>query len=462
MSEVKKVLMRESDLKKIEDEKIKWAKKGLETGGYIFGKLYPNGLAHVTYVSDGGPNASRTHISYSGDNEYATRLQEELQMQDPEIVLLGEYHVHPWHGQANLSGGDINQLVEVKRKRDWFFVLLNTLDDNAIWDVETDNPAGMYLFGEWKDETGVRQGCRYIPPRASPKKLRCQVVKDQISDKERLLDRILKIMKSEVLIGKKVIIVGVGSGGSVIAKYLGCTGIGQIILIDPEELEVENLIRHEGGIGEIGKLKVEICKQIIESHNPFTVVETYSFDVTKSYDKLCELAGGADLIIGASGSMRVNNILNGLSLQFNKPALYGGVFEKGSGGFVLAVKPFEGPCLNCLFGLTSKSYSVDKEAARNYGLDEEELHKQQGLWVDISFPALILTKMAIAILEGNELDYNLVVYRSDLELKKLKAARRKDCAACNFENWAEKQLEEKIPSLRFLFEDEEKVVGEKE
>lgn len=46
---------------------------------------------------------------------------------------------------------------------------------------------------------------------------------------------------------------GLGLGSSAVAKYLGCTDIRRIILIDNEELAVANIIRREGGIEEIGK-----------------------------------------------------------------------------------------------------------------------------------------------------------------------------------------------------------------
>ena len=47
-------------LKKIREYMNEWSSKGLETGGYVFGKLKPNGVAIVTHVLDGGPKAERT------------------------------------------------------------------------------------------------------------------------------------------------------------------------------------------------------------------------------------------------------------------------------------------------------------------------------------------------------------------------------------------------------------------
>lgn len=434
MITIKKFLIPDSELRKIEEDKGKWLPSRLETGGYIFGKLFPNGLAQVTHVLDGGPKAERTSISFSGDSEYATKVKAELQKQDPEIRLLAEYHVHPWDGFPNPSGGDTEQLKMAKEKRPWEVIFLSTSNTFKIWDLEIKS-------SEW---TGPQAGDRFFPRKIEVKEVPYQIVKTEVADQKKLLDRILKTVRHELLMEKTVLMVGGGSGGSVVAKYLGCTGIGRVIFVDNERLEVPNVIRHEGGVEDISKPKVEICKEIVEQHNPFTVVETYVFDATKEIEKLEKIAFETDLIIGTSGSVKVNNILNKISVDMKKPALYGGVFEKGVGGFVLAVKPFESACFNCLFGLTSRSYSVDKEAAQAYGLSEDELHQQQGLWIDVSFPALVLAKMAVTILEGKKLDYNLVVYNSDFEFKKLKVKRREDCSVCNFESWARKQMNEKM------------------
>jgi len=431
---VRKIIMTDDHLKKIREDMNKWSSKGLETGGYLFGKLSSNGVAIVTHVLDGGPKAERTPISFSGDNEYATRFKNELQSKDPEIMLLGEFHVHPWKTPPALSHGDIMQLKEVKKRRPWFFVHLNTLEGVKVFDLELQGIS--YIL--------TSRGCKPCWNFAErPREVPYQIVKTEAADESVLLDRILKITKHDVLMKKTIVIVGLGSGGSTIAKYLGCTGLGRIILIDNEELEVANLIRHEGGIADLRKPKVEICKQIIESHNPFTVVETYNLDVTKRFDKLEDIASEADLIIGSSGSNKVNNLLNKISLERRIPAIYGGVYERALGGYTLLVKPYETACYNCLFGLTSKSYSVDREAAERYGLNEDELHAQQGLWIDISFNSLILSKMALEVLQGNSIEHNLVLYYSNMEIKKMSVVRRKDCAACNKEVWIKKVLRRK-------------------
>lgn len=251
--------------------------------------------------------------------------------------------------------------------------------------------------------------------------------------------------------GKTALLVGTGSLGSVVAKYLGNTGIGRIILVDFEELESINVVRHEGTIYDIGKPKVEICKRVIESHNPFTVVETHSFDVTQDLNRIEELAKQSDLIIGSSGSPKINRLLNRISVENNIPAIYCGIYERASGGYVLAVYPGRTACFNCLFSITSQADRLEREEASRYGIPDEELHAQQGLWTDISIPALFMAKTALAMLQDQTPEFNLLLYDSHpkpqgnqfIPVRAMRMKRREDCSVCNFENWVKKQTAEK-------------------
>jgi molybdopterin/thiamine biosynthesis adenylyltransferase len=283
-----------------------------------------------------------------------------------------------------------------------------------------------------------------------------QVLELPENAREELLSRISRIVQSEALAKKSVAITGLGSGGSVIAKYLGLTGIGRLILIDNQDLELPNLIRHEGAVEDIDKPKTEICKRAIESHNPFTVVETHEIDAFGEREKLKEIFKKCDLIIGATGSAKVNNLINRISLDLDMPAVYGGVFEKASGGYVLAVQPRKTACFNCAFELASQSYAVDESAARDYGIPIEELHAQQGLWIDISIPALMVAKVALLMLQEPEFigGYNFLLYKNPFSIQKIKIERRQDCAVCNFEGWIErmeKLAEPEKPKARASF-----------
>jgi molybdopterin/thiamine biosynthesis adenylyltransferase len=414
MINARKVLIHKNVLQETKNDADFWSEKGLESGGYFAGKIHPNYVYEITDFIDAGPNAERKPASFSPDNKHAEQRKAELQKEKPDLRLLCEYHLHPWNESALPSCGDIYQLKEIKNStRPWYIIML--ADDNGIkfWDIDR------------KEEKLVE-----VPH---------QVLELPENAREELLSRVSQIVQHELLAGKSVAIIGLGSGGSVIAKYLGMMGVGRIVLIDRDKLELPNLIRHEGTIGEIGKPKTEICKQAIESHNPFVVVETYEIDALKEQEKLAGILEKCDLVIGATGSAKVNNVLNKISLDLNKPAVYGGVFEKASGGYVLAVQPDRTACFNCAFELASPSYAVDENVSRDYGIPIEELHAQQGLWVDISIPALMVTKVALMMLQepGFLESYNFLLYKNPFSIRKIKIERRRDCAVCNFEGWME-------------------------
>lgn len=389
-----------------------------EDGGTGYGYLYPNGTAFLAYVKGAGPHSIRSSAGFTTDSDHISNDYQELRRSDPNIRLLFDYHVHPWEGDATPSSVDKTQLINEKPHRPWFLTPIFTKNDFRIWDfIELDN----------EDHPTLQEAPHLI-------------VSD-IKGEEQLLDRIQKSVKNDVLIKSTVTLAGTGSLGSALAKYIGCTGIGRIIIIDNENLETANVIRHEGGIEDIGKPKVEICKRIIESHNPFTVVDTYNFDITKDLNLFERCVDESDLIIASSGSPKVNHIINKVSIEKKKPVIYGGVYERASGGYALASLPGETACFNCIFGLGSEAYAVDKEEAKRYGLDEFELHQQQGLWADISFISLIMCKMSLAALQGEVIVNNLVLYDSSFDMKKLFVAKRKACASCDPESWIEKQAQ---------------------
>jgi molybdopterin/thiamine biosynthesis adenylyltransferase/proteasome lid subunit RPN8/RPN11 len=411
MIKANKVLIHKNALQKTEEEKI-WGEKGLESGCYGVGKIHPNFVYEITDFIDAGPNAVRNPASFSPDNKYAEQRKAELQKEKPDLRLLCEYHIHPGFG-VYPSGGDIHQLKEIKSStRYWYIMMLGDGSNFKFWDID-------------KEENLVE-----VP---------YQVLQMPENAREELLSRISKIVQSQFLAKKSVAIIGLGSGGSVISKYLGLTGIGRLVLIDNEELEFPNLIRHEGTIGDIGRPKSEICQRAIESHNPFTIVETHMIDALKEQEKLAGILETCDLVIGATGGAKVNNLINKISLKLSKPAVYGGVFEKATGGYVLAVQPGKTACFNCAFELASQGYAVDENVSRNYGTPIEELHAQQGLWVDISLPALMVAKFSLTMLqEPDSIEkYNFLSYKNSFSIQRAKIEKRQDCAACNFEGWIE-------------------------
>lgn len=413
----KKVLVRPEPLERIREDIKLWAGKGKETGGYVVGHIHENLVYEVTDVIEGGPHAQRSSCSFHPDNRYAQDMLTDLKEVDESLYLLQEYHLHLSALSSRPSAGDVTQLIQLKKERPWYQIMLfNARGDFKIFDLDVNNEI------------------IEIPHQILPTNI-------AINEGE-ILNRILRITDNQQLGRKTVAILGLGSGGSRIAVDLGMTGIGKIILVDHEELELPNIIRHEGGLPDIGKNKTEISKRIIENHNPFTVVETYDIDATNEIETIEGIIKRSDLIIGATGSAQVNNIINQIARENGKTVVYGGVFRKAEGGYVF-ISTSDGPCFNCLFDITSQAFHPNREEISRYGVSEDDLHAEQGLYMDISVISLLTAKVALNILEDKTdflSDYNFIHYSSkNFEVTKLVMKRREDCVVCNFDNWLNEQ-----------------------
>lgn len=94
--------------------------------------------------------------------------------------------------------------------------------------------------------------------------------------------------RTEILIGKKgieklnkakVVVFGIGGVGSYVVEALARIGVGHLILVDFDKVDITNLNRQiEATHSTIGKLKIEVMKERILDINPNAKVEIYKPD----------------------------------------------------------------------------------------------------------------------------------------------------------------------------------------
>ena len=92
--------------------------------------------------------------------------------------------------------------------------------------------------------------------------------------------------RTEKLIGKKaikkledskIIIYGIGGVGSYIVEGLVRAGIGNLVLVDPDNISVTNINRQiHSNIKTVGKSKIEVMKERILEINPKANIEIYN------------------------------------------------------------------------------------------------------------------------------------------------------------------------------------------
>lgn len=117
-----------------------------------------------------------------------------------------------------------------------------------------------------------------------------------------------KFIRTEMLLGpesmkklkqSKVIVFGIGGVGSFTAEALARSGVGNLALVDFDDIAVSNINRQiHSTVKTVGKLKVEAMKERILDINPDINVETYPLLYNEeSAEEL--LSGDIDYIVDA-------------------------------------------------------------------------------------------------------------------------------------------------------------------
>lgn len=118
-----------------------------------------------------------------------------------------------------------------------------------------------------------------------------------------------------------IVICGLGGLGSNIATVLARAGVGKLILIDFDKVDITNLHRQQYKAAQIGMFKTDAMAQNLKEIAPYTIVRTYNVKITEENLKevlLCnEEIGKADVICeafddAATKAMLVNYILTAM------------------------------------------------------------------------------------------------------------------------------------------------------
>lgn len=222
--------------------------------------------------------------------------------------------------------------------------------------------------------------------------------------KSELYTRSKGLLEVGALESKKVLIVGLGSGGAPIAVELAKAGVGHFILMDFDRIELHNIARHICGVNELGRLKVNAVKDAILLKNPYAQVETYDIDMNKQLDILEKCVAESDLTIVATDEYASRYNINARLVKLGKVGLFGRAVTRAEGGDILRVRP-GGPCYACLTGnpiYHQNDEITDVRRARELGVipayvSDEDAHAmvQVGLSTDIAPINNMMVKLAL-------------------------------------------------------------------
>lgn len=148
---------------------------------------------------------------------------------------------------------------------------------------------------------------------------------------------------------KVVAVVGLGGLGSHSCEYLARMGVGTIILIDGDIVELSNLPRqglYTRKDSQHLAFKVLAAKEKLKAINPDIFVLTYPEMLTA--DNIHLLLKGVDLILDGSDNMSTRYLINDYCFTHNIPWIYAAATS--SIGVVSNFIPGKTPCLRCIYG----------------------------------------------------------------------------------------------------------------
>lgn len=147
----------------------------------------------------------------------------------------------------------------------------------------------------------------------------------------------------------KVLIIGIGGLGSAASIYLAAAGVGHLILVDHDKVDLSNLQRQiVHTTASIGKRKVESARATLTALNPEIKITTIDYRLDgKQMEQQVALA---DIVIDASDNFETRFAINAASVKTGTPLVSGAAIRFEAQVSVFNPRNPDSPCYRCLYG----------------------------------------------------------------------------------------------------------------
>ncbi len=145
-----------------------------------------------------------------------------------------------------------------------------------------------------------------------------------------------------------VAVMGCGALGSTLATLLCRAGVGHLVLVDRDVVELSNLPRQtlydEQDVAQAVP-KAVAAQRHLAIVNSQAVLDAQVMDIAPH--NVLTLLKGVDLVVDGTDNLETRYLLNDACLTTGTPWIYGGAV--GTSGICCGFVPGRGPCLRCLF-----------------------------------------------------------------------------------------------------------------
>lgn len=160
------------------------------------------------------------------------------------------------------------------------------------------------------------------------------------------------------------LVVGCGALGSTQAAWLARAGVGRLLLVDRDIVELHNL--HRQMLYNEEDARASLPKVVAAANRLRTVNSEVRVESTVDFitaENVISFVRQADVVLDAADNAPTRYLVNDACVREGKPWCYGGVM--GTRGVTMAVRPRQGPCLRCVF---DDPASIMSEPCATYGV----------------------------------------------------------------------------------------------
>lgn len=218
------------------------------------------------------------------------------------------------------------------------------------------------------------------------------------------------ILETDRMAQKRVVILGCGSVGSLVAMELARAGVSYFLLCDADIVEYHNVCRHQCGITDVGDLKVNALSRKLQNINPNIKIIRFEGIVQNlpksTLDEFC--VANQTIFVGCADNRDADIYANRISIYYAAAFLSIGFWERAYAGEIFYHIPGKGmPCYECALG---NGGNISARAQANHHVysnqeNTEGLKFEPGISVDINFITTIGIKLIIDILNSTDPAY---------------------------------------------------------
>lgn len=146
----------------------------------------------------------------------------------------------------------------------------------------------------------------------------------------------------------RVLIIGLGGLGSPASMYLASAGVGNLVLVDFDRVDISNLQRQiVHTTPNVDRLKIESAKEHLQALNPEIKIDC--IDHVLEGDELINEAEKATVIVDASDNFKTRFALNEASVKTKTPLVSGAAIRFEGQVSVFNPQSEDSPCYRCLY-----------------------------------------------------------------------------------------------------------------